>query len=76
MKALGKTDEDLVEHLDRVQLAYLLNRDGGWDAIADWLDVLSGGEKQRIAVRHNHNYLTAKKIKIEIINYNHPQCLK
>jgi len=54
MKALGKTDEDLVEHLDRVQLAYLLNRDGGWDAIADWLDVLSGGEKQRIAVSCEH----------------------
>jgi len=50
MKASGKTDADLKRHLERVQLSYLLNRDGGWDAIADWLDVLSGGEKQRIAV--------------------------
>lgn len=46
----GKTDDNLVEHLNRVQLGYLLQRQGGWDAIEDWIDVLSGGEKQRIAV--------------------------
>lgn len=50
MRALGKTDAVLERHLERVQLSYLLTREGGWDAIADWLDVLSGGEKQRIAV--------------------------
>lgn len=50
MKRRGKTDEDLVKHLERVQLGYLLQRKGGWDAIEDWIDVLSGGEKQRIAV--------------------------
>lgn len=46
----GKTDADLNQHLERVQLSYLLQRDNGWDTIADWIDVLSGGEKQRIAV--------------------------
>lgn len=47
----GKTDADLTRHLERVQLSYVLTRENGWDAIADWIDVLSGGEKQRIAVR-------------------------
>ena len=46
----GKTDADLAIYLERVKLSYLLSREGGWDAVADWLDVLSGGEKQRIAV--------------------------
>ncbi|XP_066155797.1 ATP-binding cassette sub-family D member 3 isoform X2 [Euwallacea fornicatus] len=46
----GTRDEQLVEHLSRVQLGYLLDREGGLDTIADWLDVLSGGEKQRIAM--------------------------
>lgn len=46
----GKSDDDLSKHLERVQLGYLLQRPGGWDAIEDWIDVLSGGEKQRIAV--------------------------
>ncbi|XP_076266278.1 ATP binding cassette subfamily D member Pmp70 [Rhynchophorus ferrugineus] len=46
----GATDQKLIEHLNRVQLGYLLDREGGLDAIADWLDVLSGGEKQRIAM--------------------------
>lgn len=56
----GRSDKDLKKHLDRVQLSYLLNRDDGWDTVADWIDVLSGGEKQRIAVRFcyclNFNY--------------------
>lgn len=44
------TDNDLKYYLELVQLTYLLDREGGWDAIQDWLDVLSGGEKQRIAM--------------------------
>lgn len=50
MRRRGKDDNLLTEHLERVQLSYLLQREGGWDSIADWIDVLSGGEKQRIAM--------------------------
>lgn len=46
----GSTDTQLKEYLKLVHLEYLLEREGGLDAIADWLDVLSGGEKQRIAM--------------------------
>ncbi|KAJ8985037.1 hypothetical protein NQ317_016948 [Molorchus minor] len=46
----GATDHSLEEYLRRVQLEYLLEREGGLDAVEDWLDVLSGGEKQRIAM--------------------------
>ena len=44
------TDDELGKYLDLVQLRYILEREGGWDAVQDWMDVLSGGEKQRIAV--------------------------
>lgn len=50
MRRRGKTDEDLLQFLERVQLSYILNREHNWDTVADWIDVLSGGEKQRIAV--------------------------
>ncbi|XP_034824892.1 ATP-binding cassette sub-family D member 3 [Maniola hyperantus] len=46
----GRTDEELNRFLDIVQLSYLTQREGGWDAVEDWMDVLSGGEKQRIAM--------------------------
>lgn len=46
----GKKDDDLLTYLDLVKLTYIQERDGGWDAVADWMDVLSGGEKQRIAM--------------------------
>ncbi|CAK9818004.1 ATP-binding cassette sub-family D member 3 [Anthophora plagiata] len=51
------TDGDLKKLLDLVQLGHLLERENltnseglGWDVVADWMDVLSGGEKQRIAM--------------------------
>lgn len=50
MQRRKKTDADIAQHLKRVQLSYLLQRDQGWDTVADWMDVLSGGEKQRIAM--------------------------
>jgi len=46
----GIRDDDLLTYLDLVKLTYIQERDGGWDAVADWMDVLSGGEKQRIAM--------------------------
>ncbi|CAK1604520.1 unnamed protein product [Parnassius mnemosyne] len=46
----GRTDEELNRFLEIVQLSYLTNREDGWDAVEDWMDVLSGGEKQRIAM--------------------------
>lgn len=51
MKGKRISDNGLSELLQKVQLSYLLERENGWDSIQDWLDVLSGGEKQRIAVR-------------------------
>lgn len=50
MRRRGRTDEDLSGFLELVQLSYLQVREKGLDAVEDWIDVLSGGEKQRIAM--------------------------
>ena len=31
-------------------LAFLVSREGGFDSVHEWADVLSGGEKQRIGL--------------------------
>lgn len=36
--------------METVDLSNLVEREGGWDVKKDWEDVLSGGEKQRIAI--------------------------
>lgn len=56
MKRKGFTDSDLERFLELVQLTYILERDGGWEVVQDWMDVLSGGEKQRIAVKKINYY--------------------
>ena len=38
------------ELLKEVRLEYLVAREGGWNKENDWNDVLSGGEKQRMAM--------------------------
>ncbi|PJF17372.1 ATP-binding cassette, subfamily D (ALD), member 3 [Paramicrosporidium saccamoebae] len=46
----GFDDANLMALLGKVNLEYLVSREGGWDAVRDWADVLSGGEKQRVAM--------------------------
>lgn len=43
----------LKEYLDNVQLGHILERERSWDMVQDWMDVLSGGEKQRMAVNRH-----------------------
>ena len=50
MKSRNITDDKLLDILKDVELAYIVDRQGGFDSINDWNDVLSGGEKQRMAM--------------------------
>ncbi|KAH9044663.1 adrenoleukodystrophy protein [Lactarius pseudohatsudake] len=49
MEERGITDNDLLEILSIVQMESVVEREGGWDAAREWRDVLSGGDKQKIA---------------------------
>ena len=50
IKTNNKSDEDLIRLLEIVDIDYIRIRHKGLDIIKDWNDVLSGGEKQRIAM--------------------------
>mmetsp|Transcript_29019 Transcript_29019/g.81751 ORF Transcript_29019/g.81751 Transcript_29019/m.81751 type:complete len:694 (-) Transcript_29019:246-2327(-) len=54
-------DAKLMKCLEAVELGYLLNRyKEGWGAMKNWQEILSGGEKQRLAMArllyHNPKY--------------------
>ncbi|KAF5582680.1 ATP-binding protein cassette subfamily D (ALD) member 2 [Fusarium pseudoanthophilum] len=51
MRARGVTDADLLEYLKILGLEHLPELyEEGWDAEAEWRDVLSGGLQQRVAM--------------------------
>ena len=50
MRGKGLRDEDLTGILENVRLNHIVRREGGWDSVKDWQDVLSGGEKQRVGL--------------------------
>ena len=68
MKMKKMTDKDLNTLMDKVKLGYLVDRENGWNSVQDWIDVLSGGEKQRIAVIFNfQSFLLISKINLNLI---------
>jgi ATP-binding cassette subfamily D (ALD) long-chain fatty acid import protein len=50
MRDKNITDADLMRILTVVEIAHVVDRQGGWDAEAEWTDVLSGGLQQRVAM--------------------------
>jgi ATP-binding cassette subfamily D (ALD) long-chain fatty acid import protein len=50
MRDKRKNDSHLKYVLDLARLGYLPEREGGWNTRKEWKDVLSGGEKQRLAI--------------------------
>ncbi|KAK0117950.1 hypothetical protein ONS95_012262 [Cadophora gregata] len=50
MRDRGRRDIELKRILEEARLGYLPDREGGWDTRKEWKDVLSGGEKQRMAI--------------------------
>ncbi len=45
----GVTDNDLLAILAVMQMDHIVEREGGWEAIREWREALSGGDQQKIA---------------------------
>lgn len=51
MRSKNVTDTDLIRILSIVEIDHIVaKQDNGWDSLAEWSDVLSGGLQQRIAM--------------------------
>ncbi|KAI9614126.1 hypothetical protein KEM48_006104 [Puccinia striiformis f. sp. tritici PST-130] len=48
--SLGSLRDQVDEDLGTGSLGYIPAREGGFDTVKEWKDVLSGGEKQRVAI--------------------------
>lgn len=46
MNAAGLTDDFLENVLEIVHLQQIVRREGGWDALGDWKDILSGNQQK------------------------------
>lgn len=40
MLSHGKSDEDLSKILEVVEMAGIIEREGGWDAVREWRDLI------------------------------------
>ncbi|POW21011.1 hypothetical protein PSHT_02874 [Puccinia striiformis] len=76
---LGGTDEELMKILEQAHLGYIPAREGGFDTVKEWKDVLSGGEKQRTSNDSKLNDFPAslplkkRKVAIARLFYHSPR---
>ncbi|ATY66206.1 ABC transporter [Cordyceps militaris] len=86
MRQRGTTDAELLGILQTLDLAHLVDLyDEGWDAEAEWRDVLSGGLQQRVAMArlfyHRPKYAildectSSVTLETEKIMYDHAKAL-
>lgn len=62
----GRTEDELMKILEIVHLAYIPDREGGWETQKEWKDVFSGGEKQRVSLLD----AVIKTKRLKLIYYN------